>query len=47
MALKDELQTIQKDFNSFKSRADLTDERAHKLDEDIITLRNKIVNNKL
>lgn len=47
MALKDELQTVQKDFNSFKSRADLTDDKAHKLDEDIITLRNKIINNEL
>lgn len=47
MALKTELQTIQKDFNSFKSREDLTDERAHQLDEDIITLRNRIINNEL
>ena len=47
MALKAELQKIQKDFNSFKSREDLTDEKAKKLDMDIITLRNKIVNNEL
>ena len=47
MALKAELMKIQEDFNSFKSREDLSDEKAHKLDEDIITLRNKIVNNEL
>lgn len=47
MALKTELQTIQKDFNSFKSRAELTEEVAKTLDTDIITLRNRIVNNEL
>ena len=46
MALKEELLRIKEDFN-FRSREELTDERAHKLDEDIITLRNNIVNNKL
>lgn len=46
-ALKAELVKIQDDFKSFNSRDELTNEVAKTLDEDIITLRNKIINNEL
>lgn len=47
MALKTELIKIQRDLSSFKSREELTNERAKQLDTDIIALRTKIVNNEL
>jgi len=47
VALKADLQKIQDDFNSFNSRDELTDKVAKTLDEDIIALRNKIINNEL